>query len=132
MPPNRILFVEDDRDTCELIEILLSDADVVCVLGYDLALELIRAEGPFDLYLLDYYLPDRDGLQLCRSIRERDRKTPIVFFTGSRSLQNADVKAAGGQYIVRKSEPNFLEKLKTHVGMLLDPRTDVEAYWTEA
>ena len=132
MQPNRILFVEDDRDTCELIEILLSDEDVICVLGYDQALERIRVDGPFDLYLLDYYLPDHDGLQLCRAIRKIDRKTPIVFFTGSRSLQNSDIKSAGGQYLVRKSEPNFLEKLKTHVGMLLDPNTDVEAYGAEA
>jgi CheY-like chemotaxis protein len=132
MSPHRILLAEDDPDTCELLELVFKEDDVTCVFGYEHAMDRIRANGPFDLYVLDYYLPDDDGLHLCEAIRRSDQKTPIVFLTGSHSLQNADIRAAGAQYLVRKSEPNFLEQLKEHVKALLEPGNDVSSFWMDA
>jgi CheY-like chemotaxis protein len=37
--------------------------------------------GLFDLYLLDYYLPDGTGLELCLLIRDFDGSTPVLFVT---------------------------------------------------
>src|SRR5262249_58179052 len=54
------------------------------------ALELL-AEGP-DLIILDLGLPDMQGLELLRTIRERDEKVPIVVLS-SRGDERAKVEA---------------------------------------
>ncbi len=46
------------------------------------ALSSIEAER-FDLYLLDSKLPDLDGFELCRRVRNLDAHTPILFFSGA-------------------------------------------------
>jgi DNA-binding response OmpR family regulator len=46
------------------------------------ALSLIQAER-FDLYLLDAWLPDLDGVELCRRMRILDPHTPILFYSGA-------------------------------------------------
>ena len=37
----------------------------------------------YDLYLLDSWLPDGSGLDLCRKIREFDEHTPILFYSAA-------------------------------------------------
>lgn len=46
------------------------------------ALLLIQAEC-FDLYVLDACLPDLDGFELCRRLRDRNSQTPILFYSGA-------------------------------------------------
>ena len=69
----RVLCVDDNRDSREMIKALLcndDDAyDVTTVETGAEALELIAKE-PFDLYVLDVWLPSMDGVGLCRRIRE--------------------------------------------------------------
>jgi len=83
---SRILCVEDDLDSCELLAFMLSSTeaahDVTGVHHAAQAKALITTKQ-FDLYVLDIWLPDTDGLELCRWIRRRDANTPILFFTGN-------------------------------------------------
>lgn len=120
----RILCVEDDLDSCEMLSFMLSSIDD----AYDVtgihhaaeAKELITAKQ-FDLYVLDMWLPDIDGLELCRWIRGREANTPIVFFTAS--VQEADRRMAmdaGGSAFLKK--PNDLENLAPTVKNLLETR----------
>jgi two-component system KDP operon response regulator KdpE len=75
----RVLLVEDDPNIVDLIRANLS------VRGYDtlvcadagLALRLLETEAP-DMVLLDLMLPDADGMELCRQIRERSAVAVIV------------------------------------------------------
>jgi DNA-binding response OmpR family regulator len=79
----RILFIDDDQDTCEMMRILLG------VQGYEAVpatsvregLSLARAES-FDLILLDWHFKDGTGIELCRMIRAFDGEIPIFFYTG--------------------------------------------------
>lgn len=78
----RLLLVEDDDAIARPLGRALAreDFDVTRVeTGRD-ALRTF-AEGRFDLVLLDLTLPDIDGLDVCRSIRERDIEIPIVMLT---------------------------------------------------
>lgn len=41
------------------------------------------SDQKFNLYLLDLWLPDGSGLDLCKKIREFDLKTPVVFYSAA-------------------------------------------------
>ena len=117
----RILCVEDDKDSCEMMEMLLSLADdgyaVTGVQDASRAMELISV-GPYDLYVLDQWLPGIDGLQLSRWIRETDAATPIVFFTAVAKATDRDnaMNAGADAFLVK---PNDLDQLVPTVERLL-------------
>ena len=84
MQPPRVLYVDDDDDTREMLRMLLElrSIDTKAVGTAAEALSSIQAEH-FDLYLLDAWLPDLDGFELCRQMRGYDSHTPILFFSGA-------------------------------------------------
>ena len=71
MAAQRILVIEDDPDTQQMLGIILSSEgyDVLPASNGTLGLELLRKMGP-DLVLLDWMLPGMDGLEVCRRARE--------------------------------------------------------------
>lgn len=83
-PKGRILCTEDDADTRELLALTLTIAgyEVTCTDNPDQALEHIRT-GKFDLCLMDNWMPGISGEDLCVRIREFDKKTPILFYSGA-------------------------------------------------
>ena len=100
----RILCTEDDEDTCDLLVLTLSLAgyDVICTETATRAVDLIRSEN-FDLCLVDNWMPGLSGENLCKSIREFDTKTPILFYSGA-GYESDKVRAlaAGAQgYLVK-------------------------------
>jgi len=97
----RVLCVDDHADTCALIATILSDYEVIS--AHSKSEGLSRAKGDhFDLILLDYHLPDGNGPELCRQIREFNRNTPILFVTGTYTMTEREVLEAGAQGVVRK------------------------------
>lgn len=68
----------------------------------DEALELIASE-PFDLFIHEHQLREMSGVELCRRIRQTDKKTPILFFSGRTRLMDGEVSIAAGatEYLVR-------------------------------
>lgn len=104
----RILCVEDNRDSREMISTLLRganpDYDVKAV---ETAAEAIEMNGRnvFDLYILDIWLPGMDGVELCRRLREQGVTKPIMFFSAM-GVQEKDkdyVLAAGANEFLVKS-----------------------------
>src|SRR5262245_48280473 len=76
----RILLVDDQEDTWEMVAYGLSEYRIICARDYDEGLRLARRRY-FDLYILDNWLPDGLGVKLCRLIREFDPHTPILFYS---------------------------------------------------
>ena len=71
-PRSRVLCVDDDPDACEMLSELLKLSGIdVTVRRFRRceAWRMIRTER-FDLYLLDAWLPNLDGFEFCRQIRE--------------------------------------------------------------
>ncbi len=117
----RILCVDDDTDSCEIISLMLHNADenyrVTTTASVNTALNLM-AEEPFDLYILDYRLPEMSGIDLCRLIRQADAKTPIMFFTGmAREVDGDNALEAGATKFLVK--PNDLDILTETVEELI-------------
>jgi len=99
----RVLCVDDHSDTCSLIAAILEPFEVV--LAHTKADALRKATGRrFNLYLLDYHLPDGTGFELCLLIRVFDSSTPIIFVTSSDRLTKSQVTAVGAQGLVAKSD----------------------------
>ena len=120
---NRILCVEDNVDSTELIKFLLECEDenyaVTTAASAGEALNLM-AENSFDFYIFDFKLPLMSGVELCRSIRETDKTTPIIFYTAmARPADRAAGLAAGAdEYLIK---PNDLDRLAKTVKLLLKP-----------
>lgn len=117
----RILCVDDDFDSLELIRFMLSREDetyaVTTAASAGEAERLIEKES-FDLYILDYCLPSKSGIQLCRRIRESDRTTPILFYSAmGRSVDRETARKAGADGYLMK--PNDFESLPKKVSQLL-------------
>lgn len=99
----RILCVDDQDDMCSLINTILSDYEVVS--AHSKAEGLRKATGGlFDLFLLDYYLPDGTGLELCLLIRDFDDSTPILFVTDMDGLNQQQIASVNGQGLIHKDE----------------------------
>jgi twitching motility two-component system response regulator PilG len=99
MKKKRILIVEDEESLLKLETILLT------VKGYEVsgastgtnALEKLSGET-FDLILLDIMLPDIDGYEICRRIKEHPRhaSTPVVMLTAKKSVEDQERGATCG------------------------------------
>ena len=113
MPIKRILCVDDDNDTCELLTTLLSVSgfEAVCALNMTAALRLMEGEE-FSLYILDGQSSAVPELSLCDLVREVDRHTPIIIFSGHahRSDIEAGMRAGADAYLVK---PDISELILT-------------------
>ena len=84
----RILLVEDDPEIAEVLRINITDLEAAAELticnsgrnGLETALK-----GGFDLILLDIMLPEINGTEICKRVRETDQQTPIVLLTARNS-----------------------------------------------
>ncbi len=84
--PQRILVIEDDRDIAKLLEVHLGDIGCEVTLAHDGLSGLEKAEkGSFDLIILDIMLPEMDGIELCRKVRESGEYTLILMLTAKSS-----------------------------------------------
>jgi CheY-like chemotaxis protein len=92
----RILLVEDDAMNVELFETALEADGHEVVTERDGPAGEQRASEQFALILLDIRLPKRNGLEVCRNLRSRGLRTPIVALSASVLPDEvARTKAAG-------------------------------------
>lgn len=115
----RVVLVDDDEDTCEMMRILLGNAgyDVLIATTMKEGLSLIKYAG-CDLILLDGHFPDGSGVDMCRKIRAYDSNTPILFFSGASDKSNVEEAMRSGAqgYLVK---PCSLKKLEQTIAELL-------------
>src|SRR6266849_614906 len=76
------------------------------------------AEHPFDLVLLDFALPDRNGLEVLAEIRERDNDLSVIMITAYGTVENA-VRA------MQSGATNFIQKPWDNEKLLADVRAAV-------
>src|SRR5260370_14686420 len=119
IPPGAILIIDDEAAIRESLE------SVVDFEGYTVRSEengqegLARiAERPFDLVLLDFALPDINGIDLLHEIRERDPQLSVIMITAYGTVENA-VKA------MQAGALHFIQKPWDHEKLLADVRAVV-------
>jgi CheY-like chemotaxis protein len=118
----RILCVDDDQDTREMMHVLLDGYGYEAVIAASVsdALESARSGG-LALCILDHWITAGNGIELCQQIRAFDADTPIVFY--SAAAYKADIEkgmAAGAQaYLVKP----YLDHLKEAIDRLIEEPT---------
>lgn len=79
---HQILVIEDDPAIGQLLATRLSGPGTAVEVQRDAAEGLRRAAMKrWDLYIVDRMLPDIDGVTVCRTLRQRDTATPVIFLT---------------------------------------------------
>jgi DNA-binding response OmpR family regulator len=110
----RVLYIEDHEDTRELVTLVLEQRSYEVVTGSTIKTGIALAGSQdFDLYLLDSWLPDGSGMDLCRQIREFDKATPILFYSAAAYEIDKDqaINSGAQAYLIKPSQPSELCKL---------------------
>ncbi len=85
VPSYQVLVIDDSKRDALLLERTLRQADdaaftVTRVESAEAGLDALSAQA-YDLVLLDYYLPDMDGLAFLEQKRQRRLTTPVIMLT---------------------------------------------------
>ena len=101
----RIAILEDDADQAELTKLWLMDADHTVDCYGDAAgfLRAVRRDS-FDLYVLDWMLPDLSGIEVLEKLRNSmDDYTPVVIVTAKDEEQSIvrGLEAGADDYLVK-------------------------------
>jgi len=117
-----ILIVDDDpTNIAVLTDILSTDYETFAVKSGAAALKWLDSGPPPDLVLLDVRMPEMDGYEVCRRLRDnpRTRDIPVVFVTAADAAENEARGLALGavDYITRPLSPAIV---RVRVGNHLD------------
>jgi len=101
----RILVVDDVPENVRLLEAILAPRgyDVVSATDGSVALELAGSAKP-DLVLLDVVMPQPDGYEVCRRLREREETAmlPVIMLTASDGQEKTKAIEAGADDFISK------------------------------
>lgn len=86
---SKILLIEDDLKVCSFINKGLTEEGFIlsCANTGEKGLEQLE-QSKYDLVILDIMLPNMNGLEVCRLIRSKNNKIPILFLTALGSAEN--------------------------------------------
>ena len=115
--PVRVLLVDDDRGDYLITRDLLADIPTASfqlnwIPKYEDALETI-CRGGYDIYLIDYQLGDRTGLELLREVQARNCTGPMILLTGqgATSVDRAAMEAGAVDFLEKdRLDPILLER----------------------
>ena len=109
--PNKILIVDDEPFNLDLLEQELADLGYPSERASDgkQALEKIAKLEP-DLVLLDYRMPEMNGIDVLREIRQRKKDLPVIMITAYGTIDVAveAVKAGADDFITKPFDPEHL------------------------
>jgi DNA-binding NtrC family response regulator len=118
--PGSVLIIDDEAAIRESLQTLLEIEGYEVETAIDGGEGLARlAERPFDLVLLDFALPERNGIEILQEIRERDSELAVIMITAYGTVENAvNAMQAGATNFIQKPWDNekLLADIRTAVG----------------
>jgi DNA-binding NtrC family response regulator len=126
----RILVVDDDRNICDTLSLILESR------GYDVdvartgkaALEKSKTKA-YDLAVLDVRLPDIEGTKLLRRMHETYPGMVKIMLTGYPETQNAidAIKSGAEAYFTKPVNPvRLIEAIEDRLEEMKEPKTSIE------
>src|SRR5690349_6046517 len=120
--PARILFVDDDQDTCVAMARLLQlqGYDPCCAASCADA-KLLIDQGSVDLLIADYLLPDGDGLTVLRYAQKRYPVEGILLSGVDSRNEDVVTSVAAAHFAARLVKPIEFTQLQWAIQELLAP-----------
>ena len=121
MKRNTVLVVDDVAENLDILVELLEDYDVIDISNSKDALQVVKEEN-IDLILLDIMMPDMDGYEVCKRLKQNPdtQNIPIIFLTAK--IDEASIGKAydvgGLDYVTKPFKPQeLLSRIKTQLDM---------------
>ena len=121
MPETRLLLIEDDFDLAEMLMMYFADQDyqVFHADSGELGIEMARSKYP-QVILLDIMMPDIDGYETCRRLRQTSltRYIPIIFLTqrDERANKVKGLELGADDYVTK---PFDVEELRLRISSVI-------------
>ena len=115
----RILLVEDNKRLSDSLRMTLEDDGYAVDTAYDgLDGEEMALMGTYDIIILDIMLPHKDGLAVCRDLRNKRVNTPILMLTARDALDDRvnGLDSGADDYLVK---PFQVDELRARIRALL-------------
>lgn len=107
----KILIIDDDNELSDLLTDFLAkfDYEVLTADHPTLGLELLKKHNP-DLIVLDIMLPDKNGFEVCKEIRQSNLQTPIIMLSARGDFNDkiAGLDLGADDYMPKPYEPREL------------------------
>ncbi len=124
-----VYVVDDDPDVLGSLRFLL-ETDGFDVRTFRTGAAMLRALGPsvVDCFVIDYKMPDMNGVDLASRLRNRDIAAPVILITGYPDENiSARAEAAGVHHVLRK--PLLDDSLLAHIrGAIRENRASQEPH----
>ncbi len=115
----RILLVEDNRRLSDSLRMTLEEDGYIVDAAYDgLEGEELATITSYDVIILDVMLPEKDGLSVCRGLRNKHVNTPVLMLTARDALQDrvSGLDSGADDYLVKPFE---VDELRARIRALL-------------
>ncbi|MEO5334628.1 MAG: response regulator [Magnetococcus sp. YQC-5] len=122
-PHETILIVDDVLENLDILKGLLeSKYRVKVATNGRIAIKVALSSNPPDLILLDVMMPDMDGYEVCRFLKQDDRTRdiPILFVTSKAEVENESkgFELGAADYLLKPvSQSIVLARIKTHLAL---------------
>lgn len=100
-----ILYVEDDEEYVTLVRRMVDPAYIGLTWAKDLAeARKCLADGPYDLVLLDYVLPDGNGLSFIEELKTSWPDTPVIVLSGRKdeAMAVSSIKKGASDFVLKE------------------------------
>jgi len=118
----RVLIVDDDEDLLEMVSMMLraSGMEVWGLTNGDGLIAAIEAHSP-QIILMDIYMGEQDGRQLCRKIKNSTlyRNLPVILYSAG-NIPPASITASGADFFLNKpfDMKTLVSKIKQMTGVM--------------
>lgn len=111
----KVLVVDDDKNTAQLVkESLAAYSHTIDISGDGADGSFLARSYDYDAIILDYSLPKKDGITVCKEVRSAGKTTPILFISNTDDVDTKiDALSSGADDYITK--PFSLAELKARV-----------------
>jgi len=122
-PKESILVVDDTPENVDVLAGILSrDYRIKVALSGKKALQIAQCDDPPDLILLDVMMPEMDGYEVCRQLKQslKTRDIPVIFITAKTEVadETKGLEVGAVDYITKPISPPVVQaRVRTHLAL---------------